>query len=237
MSAPHEVEVQASVASVKGAELDVSKLDPDADGDGNISPLEKEIYAALKAADIDGSGSIGVGELYTVIGNLVSAKRQVKSLGKVIVALLLILVLALASIFVVSVLAGNAIKESKVNGASMTTPDGGSAVRVDTVESNAGLWDLPSVDTATLAKHANTAFEPPPFRTSAEADEPTSRPPFDCAWLFRCRARAGCGTSCSTRTSPTTGTSAAGPRPPLRWRASTRLRTTFAPSGPLRAPR
>ena len=35
------------------SEIDVNALDPDADGDGNISLLEREIYNALKAADID----------------------------------------------------------------------------------------------------------------------------------------------------------------------------------------
>ena len=87
----------------KGNELQLSDLDPDADGDGKVSSLEKEIYAALKAADIDGTGSIGMGELYSVIGNLVTAKRQVKNLGKVVVALLFIILLALGSIFAVCV--------------------------------------------------------------------------------------------------------------------------------------
>ena len=144
--------------NVGGGDLDISKLDPDADGDGKVTALEKEIYAALKAADIDGSGTIGTGELYAVIGNLVTAKRQVKNLGKMIVALLIIIVLALGSIFAVSMLAGEAIKESKVNGATMTTPDGTSAVQVDTVESNAALWDLPAVDTNTLAKMKDLVF-------------------------------------------------------------------------------
>ena len=148
------VEVEDVTATNKkaSAELDVSALNPDADGDGNVSPLEREIYQALKAADIDGSGSIGVGELYAVIGNLVSEKRKVRSLSKLVAALVLVLVLALASIFVVSMLAGEAIKESKVKGGAMTTPDGNSVVAVDMIESTAKIWDLPSVDTATLAK-------------------------------------------------------------------------------------
>ena len=145
------VEVVEKAPVVK-TELDVSALDPDADGDGKVSPLEKEIFHALKAADLDGSGTIGVGELYAVIGNLVGEKRKVKNLGRMVVALLLALMLALTSIFVVSMLAGEAIKESKVKGGAMTTPDGTSAVAVDMVESTTTLWDLPSVNTATLAK-------------------------------------------------------------------------------------
>ena len=82
-----------------------------------------QIYAALKAADIDGSGSIGVGELYAVIGSLVSAKRTARNLTKLVVALLVALVLALASIFVVSMLAGESIKESKIPDCSNPTSD------------------------------------------------------------------------------------------------------------------
>ena len=157
-----EVAVTTTTAPAKaGSELEISALDPDADGDGNVSPLEMEIYKALKAADIDGSGSIGVGELYKVIGDLVGEKRKVKNLSKLVFALLVIVVLALASIFVVSMLAGNAIKESKVDGSlggEMTTPDGLSAVRVDGVESTTSLWDLPKVDTNDLAKMKDLVF-------------------------------------------------------------------------------
>ena len=45
------------------AELDISQMNPDADGDGKISKMEREIYNALKKADVDGSGSIGVKEV------------------------------------------------------------------------------------------------------------------------------------------------------------------------------
>ena len=87
-----------------------------------------------------------------MIGNLVGEKRKVKNLSKLVIALVVALVLALASIFVVSMLAGEAIKESKVNGGAMTTPDGKTAVAVDMVESTTKLWDLPAVDTVSLAK-------------------------------------------------------------------------------------
>ena len=59
------------------AEIDLKSLNPDADGDGKVSQQEKEIYAALKAADIDGSGSIGQAELYAVIGKLVGEQKRV----------------------------------------------------------------------------------------------------------------------------------------------------------------
>jgi hypothetical protein len=132
-------------------------MNPDADGDGQVSPLEMEIYRAIKAADVDGSGTIGVGELYTVITNLVNTKRAVKSLGKLVVALLVVLVLALASIFVVSMLAGEAIKESHVKGSLMTAKDG-SALQVDGATSGTTLFELPLDDAAGLAKINYVSF-------------------------------------------------------------------------------
>ena len=42
-----------------GGELDISKLHPDR----YSSELEQEIYCALKAADVDDSGSIGMKEV------------------------------------------------------------------------------------------------------------------------------------------------------------------------------
>ena len=44
-------------------ELDISQMNPDADGDGKISKMEREIYNALKKADVDGSGTIGIKEV------------------------------------------------------------------------------------------------------------------------------------------------------------------------------
>ena len=149
---PTEWEPHATV------EIDLKSLNPDADGDGKITQQERDIYNALKAADIDGSGSIGLVELYAVIGNLVGEKKKVKGLSKLVVGLILLLALALAGIFGVSLMAGEMIKESKVNGGAMTPPDGMQAVQVDTVESTTTLWDIPAVSTASLAKMKDLVF-------------------------------------------------------------------------------
>ena len=82
--------------------LDISKLNPDADGDGKVSPTEKEIYAALMAADVDGSGSISVSELYASITTLVVAKRTNKALGRLAFGLVGALVLCIGAIFLTS---------------------------------------------------------------------------------------------------------------------------------------
>ena len=157
-------EVQVEPTTRSGAELNISALNPDADGDGNVSPLEMEIYKSLKAADIDGSGSIGTGELYKVISDLVGEKRKVKNLSKLVVGLLLIIVLALASIFVVSLLAGETIKESKIPDCSdpavndaRCEPQG--LTHVGSVESySPTLWGLAAAPTNQLASLKDMAM-------------------------------------------------------------------------------
>ena len=61
------------------------------------------------------------------------------------------------AMFGVSFAAGMALKESKVEGSTMTALNG-DAMQVDTVESNVGLFDLPAVDTASLAKMKDVVF-------------------------------------------------------------------------------
>ena len=156
--------------------LDISKLDPDADGDGKVSPVEKEIYAALKAADVDGSGSISIGELYASITTLVIAKRANKTLGRLAFGLVGALVLCLGAIFLVSLLAGEALKESHVKGSLMTDTSGG-LVAVATAQTTTTLWDLPAVETAVLAE----------MKVRARAGR--GRWPIASRWLAEGRAR------------------------------------------------
>merc|ERR1719473_1608889 len=61
------------------------------------------------------------------------------------------------AMFGVWLVAGMALKDSKVAGSTMTALNG-QAMQVDTVESNTGLFDLPAVDTATLAKMKDIVF-------------------------------------------------------------------------------
>jgi hypothetical protein len=69
---------------------------------------------------------------------------------------LLIIVLALASIFVVSLLAGQAIKENHTTGETPNQPWG--PVATAQVESFATIWDLPATDTNVLAYMKDISF-------------------------------------------------------------------------------
>lgn len=92
-----------------------------------------------------------------MIGDLVGEKKKVKNLSRVVGGLILILLLALASIFAVALLAGEAIKESHVTGGTMTSKKGG-AVQVDGVKAATTIWDLPAVATNNLAKMKEVTF-------------------------------------------------------------------------------
>lgn len=136
----------AATTTMKTAGIPLANIDPDFDGDGKVSQLEKEIHAKLMAADTDKSGYISTHELYGAITELVESKKKAKNLFKMVVALMIALLLSLGSMFAVSIVAGEAVKESHVgkkDSSTMTSKDG-DAVRVDTVESFMGFYDIAS---------------------------------------------------------------------------------------------
>ena len=72
--------------------------------------------------------------------------------------MLLVAVIAMCfAMFGTSLIAGMALKDTKVQGSTMMALDG-SVMQVDSCESNTGLFDLPAVDTATLAKLKDLVF-------------------------------------------------------------------------------
>ena len=69
-------DVDVTAGGTKNADLVSARFLNAADGDGDGEMkiyLEKKVYLALMAADIDASGSIGVRELYSVIGKLIES--------------------------------------------------------------------------------------------------------------------------------------------------------------------
>ena len=53
-----------------GGVLSLKDMDPDFDGDGKISPLEKAVYDKMLAADVDGDGLLTRAEVYKVIQSM-----------------------------------------------------------------------------------------------------------------------------------------------------------------------
>lgn len=54
-------------ARPKAFQIDILDLNPDVDGDGKVTPWEKDCFERIKAADANGSGTLNVHELYSVI--------------------------------------------------------------------------------------------------------------------------------------------------------------------------
>lgn len=108
--------------------IPIKEIDPDFDGDGKISTLEREIFSKLVAADVDKSGYISSNELYGAITELVESKKRTKALGRLVFGLVVALILSMGCIFVTSIVAGETIKESHVGangvGTAMTSKNG-----------------------------------------------------------------------------------------------------------------
>ena len=117
----------------KSKGIPIGEINPDFDGDGKISTLEREIFSKLVAADVDKSGYISSNELYGAITELVESKKRTKALGRLVFGLVVALILSMGCIFVTSIVAGETIKESHVgaNGAGTAmTSKNGAAVQV-----------------------------------------------------------------------------------------------------------
>ena len=113
--------------------------------DEKLNPVQQ----VMLKHDADGSGSFSLREVEAIVEDFEAEKQKVKSMGKVIMALLVIIMLALASIFAVSIggalIANEKSKESHVEGGEMTAAGSGDPVTVSVTESLASIYDLGNV--------------------------------------------------------------------------------------------
>ena len=63
-------------STLRTAIIDLDKLNPDTDGDGNLSASEVKIYNLLRAQDTDGDGKLTVGELYNGLAALTKVEKN-----------------------------------------------------------------------------------------------------------------------------------------------------------------
>ena len=56
--------------------IPLSSLDPDVDGNGNVSRAERKIHGCLLAADKDGNGWLSIKEFYSVLLGFLSAEKS-----------------------------------------------------------------------------------------------------------------------------------------------------------------
>ena len=107
--------------------------------------MKDKVDAQMAKFDKDGNGQFDYHEVYNIIDDLIEGKERQSMLKKFIVLLFIIILALLGALLGISILANEATKESHVKGGAMTSLTG-EAVQVDSVESNAGLFDLPAVE-------------------------------------------------------------------------------------------
>ena len=84
---------QAVGANIASGGISIKSLDPDMDGNGKVDAFELDMYKRIKSADVDGSGSISVKELFAVIKGAAESDKSKKLFQRLFVVSLLVIVL------------------------------------------------------------------------------------------------------------------------------------------------
>ena len=127
--------------------IPIAAFNPDMDGDGKIQPWEAAVFRRIQEADADKSGKISVSELYLVIKGAAESDKQKRLFARLLGGAVFIILLLIGAMLGMGIVAGEAVKESHVTGASamMTSTDGRTVVQTDTVETGVGIFDVPLV--------------------------------------------------------------------------------------------
>ena len=127
----------------------------DTDGSGKLDDLQK----LMMSYDADRSGEFTVHEVQSIVHELNAANRDKSRLAKALALVVVLYVLTLVCIFGVALAAAEASKENHVQGDNLVAL-GGDAVRTDSVEARASMWELPLCDMVDLAymKHVEFFF-------------------------------------------------------------------------------
>ena len=137
--------------------IPISTLNPDTDGDGKVEKWEVDVFKRIQSADEDKSGSISVKELFGVIKGAAESDKQKKLFARMLGVAVVIIFALIGAMLAMSMIAGEAIKESHISGQAMTTPSG-QAVQMEPSNSHLTLWELPTAPMEVLARMASITF-------------------------------------------------------------------------------
>ena len=126
-----------SEARKQTGQVPLALLNPDKDGDGNLSSWEKKVFNMFKSADVDGSGALSVHEIYTVVGSAASLKKQTGQLKKLLIVAVILIIVLMIGIAAMMVVILDAFKDTKASGAMLTTRDGA------VMQTSPSLYPLP----------------------------------------------------------------------------------------------
>lgn len=146
-------EVYTVIARMKGQIDEASKggipitaLNPDFQGDGKIENWEKDVYGRIQQADEDKSGVISVKELFGVIKKAAESDKQKLLFQRLLGVAMLVILVLVGAMFGMSIVAGEAIKESHVNGDGVMTTLSGAPLTVSQTVSTDSLYELPALN-------------------------------------------------------------------------------------------
>ncbi|CAE8632781.1 unnamed protein product [Polarella glacialis] len=116
-----------------------------------------EVEEIMMKYDADQSGCFSVAEVKAIIKDLENHRKQAKHIFRALLLTIVVALVVLGTLFVMMFLSNEAAKESHTSGGTMVDLEG-EAVKVDTVESMSVLFDLPLIDTNTLAYMSDITF-------------------------------------------------------------------------------
>jgi len=117
-----------------------------------LKAFPEDLQGTMKAFDQDGDGTVNKAELAAAARMYQESKHKVRALGKVILAMSVVLVFTLFAIMGLTYVVVESSKETNTGSdGTMTVKGSSETVRVDVVESSATIWDIPAVDTDDLA--------------------------------------------------------------------------------------
>ncbi|CAE8663259.1 unnamed protein product [Polarella glacialis] len=116
-----------------------------------------EVEEIMMKYDADQSGCFSVAEVKAIIQDLENHRKQAKHMFRALLLTIVLALIVLGTLFVMMFLSNEAAKESHTSGGTMVDLEG-EAVKVATVESMSGLFDLPLIDTNTLAYMSALTF-------------------------------------------------------------------------------
>lgn len=117
-----------------------------------LKAFPDDLQGTMKAFDQDGDGIVNKAELAAAARMYQESKHKVRALGKVILAMSVVLVFTLFAIMGLTYVVVESSKETNTGSdGTMTVKGSSETVRVDVVESSATIWDIPAVDTDDLA--------------------------------------------------------------------------------------
>ena len=116
--------------------IHLEELNPDIDGDGNVTEHENKIFNVLKNADRNGDGKLSINELYTALQGYANIERKSARRKRILAVAIGLVVLMLLANFGLMTAVVYLSKETKVSAEGLLTTLDGHVVRTASAETS-----------------------------------------------------------------------------------------------------